>query len=481
MTRRTRPSPTILRAAVLAGCAACGAVGARAENHALIMTIGAYADPRANLPGIDLDAKAARRIALAMGVPAPNITELKDQQLALAGLSKAVGALTARIRQDDKVFIYYSGHGAQRNNTGEGRRCSEGLVAQDVKLYLDRELEQALAALQARASQVVMFNDSCFSGGAAVKGLDPSQLVPKALPPIVPMAAGAAAPPTECGVAVNKSVFTKSFQVVPRAQGPRLLYLAASRDNEVSYASPEGSLATQAWAACLSDPKADKDRSGSLSGEELRACAQARIDANTMGVRQHVSLTGSGDLPVTLTDLAPPPPVAASAASAPAIAALSPAAALKDLRAAADPSIQVPLKAARSSMRIGQDYLDFSVRMPREGHLYVLQVGSDGKTFNLLFPNKLDADNRLPAGEHKFPRANWRIRSGGPAGANHLMAIWSATPRDFRGQMGGDEVFASAPATRAATKTLMVVATGAASGGQGRYGASEVVTVQEVP
>jgi hypothetical protein len=155
--------------------------------------------------------------------------------------------------------------------------------------------------------------------------------------------------------------------------------------------------------------------------------------------------------------------------------------ALEDLRAAADRGMQVRITTARDTLRIGQDLLDFSVSTNREGYLYILQVGSDGRTFNLLFPNKLDSNNFVPVGVHRFPRPSWRVRSGGPAGNSYLLAIVSPDKKEIGRDMDASSVFSSAPANSGATRTLIIEATGAgSSGGSGRYGASDVVAIREV-
>lgn len=470
-------------------CSVFASPAVRAENHALILWIGQYSDPNANLPGIDLDAKRARQIAIAMGIPAANIIEKKNQQLTLKGMSDAIAEVTNRIKAGDKVIVYYSGHGFQNTNTVVGgKKCSEGLVAQDMKGYVDSQLEVDLARLGAKASQVVMLNDSCFSGGASEKRLPGSgrklvkkswgSLLERGVAALTPGSASAVSPGSaatssadyRCGDAVNKSVLAKTFEVVQR-QGANVLYVAAARDNEVSYASPEGSLATEAWAACLADPTTDTDRSGSISGEELRVCAQRHVDGNGQQVNQHISLTGSPQLSISFA------PVDAR----PAAAALSAPNVLRDLSAGSDKSYVVKLLPAKSTVRIGQDFLEFSVETNREGYLYVFQVGSDGKTFNLLFPNKVDTDNKVAAGTQHLPRASWALRSAGPAGTNNLMALVSSTPKDFNSQMDGSGTFASAPATPSGAKALVVVATGAAAGGNGRYGTSAVVPIVEAP
>jgi len=175
----------------------------------------------------------------------------------------------------------------------------------------------------------------------------------------------------------------------------------------------------------------------------------------------------------------PAPAPAPTATAVAGASAVDPASALQDLAQAADRSYQVQLVTARDSLRISQDLLDFTVTTNRDGYLYILQVGSDGKTFNLLFPNKLDANNQVSAGSHRFPRPNWRVRSGGPAGTSHLLAIVTPDKKDLGRDMDARQVFATAPANATATRTLIVEATGAA-GGNGRYGASAVVSIREV-
>ena len=171
-------SPIALRrtataASLVAGLAASGL--AHAENHGLILWIGDYGSQRLNLPGIDLDAQNARKIATAMGVPSQNIKEVANAQLTRSNVASELSGLAARIKSGDKVFVYYSGHGHQGKGVG-GARCTESLVTRGPELLPDFEMQDALAKLGAKASQVVMMNDSCFSGGAATKSLDSRSL-----------------------------------------------------------------------------------------------------------------------------------------------------------------------------------------------------------------------------------------------------------------------------------------------------------------
>jgi hypothetical protein len=482
-----------LAAAAVLTCSLFGQTPAFAENHALIMWIGDYGNPRANLPGIDLDAANARKIAAAMGVPAQNINELSNASLTRSNIAAALSSLYQHVKDGDKVFLYYSGHGGQIPGRDTSAKCTEALVARD-GLILDAELQNALTALGQKASQVVMMNDSCFSGGAATRSVTstPADLKPKFLPPDV-KTNSAVTSGYSCGDPTNTTKLARGLAGMAKdARGPQVLYVAASNDTQVSFATSQGSIATLAWAACMGAAAADTDRSGRISGEELQNCAQAWIDRR--GTRQNITLQGNAKLPLSFVQTAAPAPEAAAAAApaAPATPAaptaqpesaapVNAAQALQDLKAAADRGMQVQLVLARASLRIKQDPLDFSVATSREGYLYLLQVGSDGKTFNLLFPNKIDDNNFLPAGTHRFPRESWRIRAAGPAGKSHLLAIISPVKKELSRNMDLSSVFPSSPATQGATRTLVVEATGAGAGGSGRYGASEVVVINETP
>jgi hypothetical protein len=442
-----------------AGLALLAPAPAPAANYALIMTIGTYENPRADLPGIDLDARNAGKIAESMGVPAANIAYLSDDKLSLDGFREAFDKTSARISRGDNVFVYYSGHGTQYPE-GVGK-CGEGMVSYDMHAYGDLDLQRSLAHLSEKAGQVVMMNDSCFSGGQAeAKSLRSIERVPKVFK------LSDAAPGYTCGEAINMK-FTRALVPAVRQAGSNLLYVAASQDNEVAHASTLGSAATLAWAACLSQ-QADDDHSGVLNGSKIRSCAQDWLDKNNFN--QHVTLVGNKELPLAFVGTADG---AGDPGTTPTAARF-----LDNLRHAASPGMPVSLTVTSSRMRIEHDVLDFTVTTGQPGYLTILQVGSDGKTFNRLFPNDVDQDNQVPAGTLRLPRRGWAVRSGGPAGTSYLMAVLSETPRDFAKGFKAEGPFRSGE-VGVASRTLYIAATGADSDQPGRFGASEVVPIEE--
>jgi hypothetical protein len=82
-------------------------------------------------------------------------------------------------------------------------------------------------------------------------------------------------------------------------------------------------------------------------------------------------------------------------------------------------------------VKIGKDRLGFRVTSAKPGYLYVLMVGTD-KSFNLLFPNAVDAKNQVAATQAiDLPRSGWAMTAAGPKGVDHFVAIVSENPRDF--------------------------------------------------
>ena len=467
----TIPTPSLRRlaGAAIALCSLGIAAQARAENHALIMTID-YIGTRAQLPptGIEADGRMATQMAQGMGVPAANIRWLRNGSLGLEGMTVAIEDMTRnRIGEGDKVFVYYSGHGTQTENAGGRSKCTEGMVAADLRPYTDERLEAALDALSAKASQVVMLNDSCFSGGQATKSLDHG-LGDGAVAKVFYSEKSGAASDADyaCNQPVNKSGLSRTLGVVGARASTRMLYVAASADNEVSWALPSGSTATVAWSRCLANREADRDGNGIIDGEELRTCAQALIDA-AGGKRQTITLRGEAGLPLSFLAGAG---ASASASSAPVS---NPAQALETLRLAADPTIRVEVSIKNARLKIDRDLLDFSVRTERPGYLYLLHIGTDGK-FYQLFPNARDSNNFLNAGSHSFPRPAWGIQAQGPEGSGYVMAYLSSAPRNFTKGMATEGGFATAASTAATVHKLGVVAL------DGRYGASRVATIEEV-
>ena len=438
----------------------------RATRHALVIGIGEYSDPDIPaLRGIVHDLASARRMAAAMAIPPANITLLRDHQATAEGIRAEIAALTGRVKEGDRVFIYYSGHGT-RWNDGRSDGCSEGLLASDGKVLSNVELGQRLAPLAQRADKMLVFYDACFSGGVAGAPFRTRSVTPggeKITPKFTRVGA-----PELCAQPSN--LRTRSLALVlqqAQAEPQNVVHIAASRPDEVSFDSSSfGGFATAAWRDCLLGQAQDLDGSGAITALEVTRCAQAKVDRALAGqpgiLGQQMTLAGNANFVPAWMGAAFVAPMAAGAGvAAPALAALAapattaapvvttvvatvaasvaeptrratPADILTEVHGQRDGSRRLVATLRRPVLKIGSDTLEIDVTPQRDGYLYVALAGSDGKSLYLLFPNTLASDNRVRAGERvALPGKGWDVVAAGPAGTETLLVMVSDAPRDL--------------------------------------------------
>ena len=136
-------------------------------------------------------------------------------------------------------------------------------------------------------------------------------------------------------------------------------------------------------------------------------------------------------LPVNAAPPAAPPstPALAEPPPEPALASL---ATLKEIEAQRNPKRRVDITLDKTELRIGKDPLNLKIRSGRDGYVYLVLLGSDRKSFYILFPNGLDRDNAIRANvTMTLPRPDWKVVAQGPAGTDHMLVVVSDTPRDL--------------------------------------------------
>lgn len=445
---------------------------ARVNRHALIIGISRYADAGTPpLPGARVDKQSATQMAQAMQVPQSNIHYLQDEEATGSSIRKALQDMTARVQDGDRVFIHYSGHGTRYNDPVAGG-CVEALLAYDGGNITNREMADMLKTITNKTDKLFVMYDACHSGGLVqaassvrTRGIlnanDEGVLRPKF-----------SNISQECGRPVN--VKTRNLEVEVTAKGglPQdIIHVSASRDNEISFDDEiKGGLATQFMRDCMLREAKDLDGSGAISMDEIRQCAQAKINKrmnNDANYKPHnlvlngnaafvpawfaqastTPVAASVAVPATLqppgTSSGPTPPFAGVAVAmgtpattlttTSATAPLSGEQALRQIFDQRDAKRRVQFTAASNRLKINQDVLDFAVQSDRAGYVYVAQVGSDSKSVYLLFPNDLDQDNKIAAGQSmQLPRANWRVKAAGPPGVDNLLVMVTDGPRDLK-------------------------------------------------
>lgn len=97
----------------------------------------------------------------------------------------------------------------------------------------------------------------------------------------------------------------------------------------------------------------------------------------------------------------------------------------------ATPAVTVNIKLSAGQVKTG-DAILAEVSTNTAGFVYLFQIGTDGRTLSLVFPNAMDGANFIAAGSSMaLPRPNWRMSARGPTGVGHMMAVVTEKPLDL--------------------------------------------------
>src|SRR3984893_10669478 len=392
------------------------------SNHALIITVSEY--QRSPLPGVLTDRKLAAELATRFGVPPQNIVQLSEQEVTREGLKQAFAGLSDTIMPGDKLYVYFSGHGARYFNKATGQ-CTESIVMQDMRMVTNAEFAGMIKPLSAKTDKTVVMLDSCHSGGVANAANSRALASPVAAQR--PKFSAEASSP-QCALAVNLGSFSTNRGVDLNTTDHNLVILAAARNNEVAWDTSKGGALTYNFSQCLGGTATDTDHSGSLSMQELTDCVQARLDKTQEDTAlQHATLVGNARLVPAFSDSAQSAALATPSPPAP----IDTLATLNDIYNQRDDRWQVEAKLGQTTLKIGSN-LTLSVRSPRDAFLYLFYQGSQPDSFYLLFPNQLDPANAISANQElMLPRSDWSVTALGPRGIDHLLVMVTETTRDF--------------------------------------------------
>ncbi len=498
----------------------------------------------ATLEGVPYDVESAKRMAMAMGIPADQIRLVRDQQATKANILEEIRKLGERTRDGGRSFIYFSGHGTRYwDPTVNG--CVEGLLTHDGQAITNQELAQATQKVTASADKVITMIDACHSGGiangkAATRSIGGIGFKPK----FTFKASSAADACSQPSNLKTRGLLGETTRL--GALQENVVQITSSRPDEVSFDEPgKGGLATQGVRDCLLGKATDADGSGAVSLAEIQQCAQAAINLKLKNAKDltphHVSVSGNRNLipvaqnrpatvpiiamaptpapitPPAVTVTTPAKPPAASTTSAPvalptmmasapavtvqtttasrpptaankppasavlnttplapATVAVAPVAesapqhpqkpqaaaprpepapvtaqtttppvvtpepmlaslaTLSDIEQQRDPRMVLDVKLSKSVLKIGKDALGLSIQSSHDGYIYMVLLGSDRKSFYVLYPNGLDKDNRIKAGQpRQLPRPDWQLEAAGPPGTDHLLVMVASSPRQI--------------------------------------------------
>ncbi|MET0311631.1 MAG: caspase family protein [Burkholderiaceae bacterium] len=430
--------------------AAAPARAAIPRGHAVVFGISEYEAGKGipTLKGVPRDMHSANAMAQIMGITPDRITTLRDREVTKASMSAVLTQLAREVRPGDPVLLYYSGHGGRVADPNSAGRCIEGLITHEGELLTNTEMSALLRPLAETTDGLFVFFDSCHSGGlSSTRATGDGRFTPKFV---------ARSGASNCAEIVN---MLQSPPPGTRTTGNKYVYAAAARANEISLDDEvNGGLATSNFLRCMAD-------GSNATVDAIRACAQAGIERQLAGnplFKPH-NMTITGDLATAPARLAPPARTqllaraqagtlvaGGSAASIKAVRVSSqlgakgwpqivnPQQAFAAVTAKADKSAVLTVEAPRT-LKIDTEPLRLKATAPADGYFYIVQAGSDGKGAVLLYPNMLDRDNRVAAGQSiELPRAAWPLVAAGPEGENHLLVVFSRAPRDLS-QLVGQE------------------------------------------
>jgi hypothetical protein len=527
----------------LLGILFLGTVHAQNNRAALIIGIEHYRNPvtAPSLLGVPADMNSAKQIAKAMGIPDKNVTVIQNQQATKRNLMEAFKKVSEFGANGGRVFIYFSGHGS-RDYDHKKKQCYEGLLSYDEELITNEEIASATQKLKDNVDKTIVLFDACHAGGVLKTALQTRSAGSTPAISLTPkfVSKGSLDDVMACRSATNfqtRGLFDQATRL--GALQENLVLISSARPDEVAWDEGPGAggIATQALRDCLLGQARDTNASGAITLEEIRACAQVKMDQKLPGPNPKASnlvIRGNRNLipvvaaatkpppeslvvataiptkppeqlaqnkppvevaptkpvPISSNSAKPPPVVVAPAPAAPVSppsvdAPLASLATLKDIEAQRNPMRKLDIKLAKKTLKINQDYLDLQIKSSHDGYLYLVLLGSDKKSFYMLYPNKLDGNNRIQAGKTiNLPNQTWQIKAAGPAGVDHILVLVADSERDLKTleALGADKnspfVYAlNNPSGRSAVINYL---TGKSPDGASERYAAQIITVTEV-
>ncbi|NBY71025.1 MAG: DUF4384 domain-containing protein [Betaproteobacteria bacterium] len=519
------------------------------NRTALIIGIGEYGYSGVpSLSGVTYDMTSAQRIAAAMGIPEKNIKTLVNAQATKENILKTLKELGSNTQPGARAFVYFSGHGTRYPDPASGG-CIEGLLTYEGQTITNKELASASQQLHQNADKLITLMDACHSGGVANTFTTRSSSL-NVFKPKFFLKADASANMCSQPSNMRTRGFVNETTRLGALQENVVHITSSRPDEVSFDEPGKGGLATQGLRDCLLGQAQDTDGSGAVNLTEIEQCAQNFVDnklKNVPGLApHHITVKGNRNLipviappPVPVMAVAPapasvpaPPPETVPSSSAvvaviqpnatttavPAVQAVSPPSAtpevptaatrpeteparpapaivrpslaslatLKDIEQQRNPKRKVEVKLTKPALKIGKDLLDLSIQSSHEGYVYLVLLGSDSKSFYLLYPNGLDQNNKILAGQSlRIPKPEWQIKSAGPVGTNHMLVMVSDSPRKLDSLVmaapSASEPFTYALNNFEGRSALIRFLTSSGANGASESFGAKIIAVKEVP
>lgn len=424
-----------------------------AADQALIVGVGQYQDPNANLPGIELDVAMMEQMAAHLGIRKSNTVILRDQQATKAGFKQALETLAGQVSADDRVVIYFSGHGSNLKDTNgdEEDGLDETLYMHDGH-FVDDEFAALLKKIPSQ--NIVVLMDSCHSGTGA-KSLSPNLFSSNSVRSRV-KAWKLSAPVARVS---GKNIEPEAVVSALEQTSDNYLSIGAAQDNQQAQATAEGSLFTKSLLSSFEDARAGNQQT---TWKGLFESAKAKLAAVDQSFTPNLS--GNTELADKVIRIAP----------------------AEQAKPIWDETFQLARQGSQTlSINTKEDLVEgdlisMEIEIPEAGYLNVINVGPTDEA-TLLFPNKFDQNNKVEVQTFKLPTAGkFVLRAKAPLGKNLIAAFLTQAPIDLQqSALGNKDVNGQLTKTFGQLSLASTRAIGRHKSGTSAYAAGyRIVTIQ---
>ncbi|MFW8590880.1 caspase family protein [Glaciecola sp. 2405UD65-10] len=398
-------------------------VSSIAADKALIIGIEEYKNPRLNLKGIGLDVGYVQQALARLGVEQKNVITLFNENATEANITRMFNTfLRDGVGPNDKVYVYFSGHGSQMTDTSgdESDRLDEFLVTYEFDhrgnkpgALTDDEFNKLLTSIP--SNNVFAFVDACHSGTISRSfvnnnlSMGENIAYPKfATYPGMPQVSDSAKSRSS-----RRSVSMDDSQEKTGTSN-RLNYIviSAAQDDESALASPKGSYFTLGFTYGIEKMLNEQKP---VTPEVLYTISKAVIDKFT-NQENHYTPNIMGNkalLKETLKTQAP----GKRGKVWQEMAALVPA----------NPGLTI--QTPKLNYKV-DEAVPLSVNVPANGYLYLFTVDQYDNS-SILFPNEFNANNKVSAGQNfdvNYASVGFDLLGAEPLGEAIVVAVVSSRP-----------------------------------------------------
>jgi hypothetical protein len=395
---------------------------AQAEDRALLVGVGRYAQMDERLSGVSLDIRMMTEVAGILGFKSSAIKVLEHENASTRQVVAAVeNWLIEGVGPEDRILFYFSGHGSQipDDSKDENDAFDEVLLLYDAAIeqegrkqtltgvLVDDDFNAMLARMTSRNIFVIL--DACHSGSATRSlrlnsrafAVDDAQVKFFSYSPLLEAAGG-------------RGRFDVMEPPKPGAAEANYVVLTACRDDEKTVATAQGSIFTLGLRQVV--------RSAAMAGNDItpaqlkhRATRYIREQIRSDTLRFHPQIAGNADLQKRPLRL-----VSTRAGSG---------FVRQEMETLVHKSNQtVWIKLNKRCYETG-DALEISLWIPEPGYLNIVSInGVDQGT--ILFPNQFHPRNAVDRGRLTIPggHQHYALMADGQTGPHQITAFLTRSP-----------------------------------------------------